>query len=522
MDNLSDSYRGELDSVTSTDSLQLITDEFHLRHLSTPDVSNIELSKRVALLEIENERLRVDLENVRIDLNARIAANQGLKGKVTELFVEMQTVLQDKQKLQNVLTDTNNRLSAAETSAKWYQSQMHILMASKKCLQVEIDTYQNILKQRQHAIENINVSYNKLSTEYMELTQQYQREKQEMQNTMKDLQSHIRAINTVQDALDGNSTGSPTDTSMLLEATEDELRNTKAEMKILEQRLLSNEMAKMSMENTLSKQRILISSMEENMQESEMEKNETADLLRKTQFEIQKLRSENETLQTSLLASKREQSQVEDAISYLRLQLTKMIAQYKLLKSKNAESEEKLNTMQDLVNENKRLKTLSYKANSALLKKLREEKIKMKNLERKFYYKQTNNQLGDVKNKTERSLQEYLKQVLSRNKDLQDQLKSITRIADESIDEGYGDSNSINNSSNSLDIPSPSLINSVLLNNAVNVLTRSKDFGSPMQEELNALRSKMETVQNQCNILNQQKDHSSVNDMTSVPEDSII
>ena len=131
MDNLSDSYRGE-DSMISTDSLQLITDEFHLRHLSTPDVSNIELSKRVALLELENERLRVDLENVRIDLNARIASNQGLKGKITELFVEMQTVLQDKQKLQNVLTDTNNRLSAVETSAKWYQSQMHILMASKK------------------------------------------------------------------------------------------------------------------------------------------------------------------------------------------------------------------------------------------------------------------------------------------------------------------------------------------------------------------------------------------------------
>ncbi|KYN28700.1 PREDICTED: cancer-associated gene 1 protein homolog [Trachymyrmex cornetzi] len=520
MDNLSDSYRGELDSITSTDSLQLITDEFLLRHLSTPDVSNIELSKRVALLELENERLRVDLENVRIDLNARIASNQGLKGKITELFVEMQTVLQDKQKLQNVLTDTNNRLSAVETSAKWYQSQMYILMASKKCLQVEIDTYQNILKQRQHVIEDINASYNKLSTEYMELTQQYQREKQEMQNTMKDLQSHIRAINTVQDALDGNSTGSLTDMSMLLEATEDELRNTKAEMKILEQRLLSNEMAKMSMENTLSKQRVLILSMEENMQESEMEKNETADLLRKTQFEIQKLRSENETLQTSLLASKREQSQVEDAISYLRLQLTKMIAQYKLLKSKNAESEEKLNTMQDLVNENKRLKTLSYKANSALLKKLREEKAKTKNLERKFYYKQTNDQLGDVKNKTERSLQKYLNQVLSRNKDLQDQLKSITRIADESIDEGYGDSNSINNFSNSLDITSPSPINSVLLNNAVNVLTRSKDFESPMQEELNALRSKIKTVQNQCNMLNQQKDHSSVKDMTFVPKDS--
>lgn len=382
--------------MTSTDSLQLITDEFHLRHLSTPDVSNIELSKRVALLELENERLRVDLENVQIDLNARIAANQGLKGKVTELFVEMQTVLQDKQKLQNTLTDTNNRLSAAEASAKWYQSQVHILMASKKSLQVEIDTYQGILKQRQHAIADINASYKKLSIEYTELVQQYQREKQEMRNAIKDLQSHIRSINTVQDTLDGNSTGSPTDMSMVLEATEDELRNTKAELKTLEQRMLDNEMARMSMENTLSKQRVLISSMEENMQKSETEKNETADLLRKTQFDVRKLRSENETLQTSLLASKREQSQVEDAISHLRLQLTKMIAQYKLLKSKNVESEEKLSTMQDLVNENKRLKTLSYKANSALLKKLRTEKAKTKNLEQKFYCKQTNDQLGNM------------------------------------------------------------------------------------------------------------------------------
>lgn len=396
MDNLSDSFRGELDSATSTDSLQLTTDEFHLRHLSTPDVSNIELSKRVALLELENERLRVDLENVRIDLNARIAANQGLKNKITELFVEMQTVLQGKQKLQNTLTDTNSRLSAAEASAKWYQSQVHILMAGKKSLQVEIDTYQGILKQRQRAIADINASYKKLSIEYTELVQQYQKEKQQMQSTIKDLQLRIQSIDTIQDT-EGNSTGgSPTDISMVLETTEDELRNTRTELKTLEQCLLSNEMARMSMENTLSKQRVLIASMEESIQKCETEKNETADLLRKTQFEIQKLRSENEMLQTSLLASKREQSQVENAISHLRIQLTKMIAQYKLLKSKNAESEEKLNNMEDLASENKRLKTLAHKANSALLKKLREEKSKIKTLEQKLHCKQTNNQFNDM------------------------------------------------------------------------------------------------------------------------------
>lgn len=397
MDNLSDSFRGELDSVTSTDSLHLISDEFHLRHLSTPDVSNIELSKRVALLELENERLRVDLENVRIDLNARIASNQGLKGKITELFVEMQTVQQEKQKLRNNLTDTVNRLSAAETSAKWYQSQVHILMASKKSLQVEIETYQNILKQRQQAIADINASYKQLNTDYTDLAQQYQREKREMQGAINDLQSHVQSISAAQGMLDASPTGSPTsDVSMMLEATEDELRNTKAELKTLEQRLLGNEVAKMSTENALSKQRVLISSMEENMQKCETEKNETADLLRKTQFEIQKLRAENEILQTSLSDSKREQSQVEDAISHLRIQLSKMIAQYKLLKTKNAESEERLSAMQDLATENKRLKTMSHKANSALLKKLREEKAKMRSLEQKFYGKRMNGQLGNA------------------------------------------------------------------------------------------------------------------------------
>ncbi|XP_014469328.1 PREDICTED: nuclear mitotic apparatus protein 1-like [Dinoponera quadriceps] len=496
MDNLSDSFRGELDSVTSTDSLQLISDEFQLRHLSTPDVSNIELSKRVALLELENERLRIDLENVRIDLNARIAANQGLKGKITELFVEMQSMQQEKQKLRNTLTDTVNRLSSAETSAKWYQSQVHILMASKKSLQIEIETYQNILKQRQQAIVDVNASYKQLNADFNELAQRYQKEKREMQAAIKDLQSHVRSVSAAQDTLD--ATGSPTDVSMMLEATEDELRNTKAEMKALEQRLLGDEVAKMSMENALSKQRVLISTMEENLQRCETEKHEAADLLRKAQFEMQKLRSENEILHTSLSDSKREQSQVEDAIAHLRIQLSKMIAQYKLLRTKNAESEERLSGMRDLANENKRLRAMSHKANSALLKKLREEKARMRSLEQRFYGKRMNGQLGNLRNRTEHCLRECLRQVLSR-KDLQDRSKSTTRLADESIDEGYGDSS--NTSSVSLDLPSPSPINSVLLNSATDVLARSKDFCSPMQEQLDALRSKLEGLRGQCETL---------------------
>lgn len=497
MDNLSDSFKAELDSATSTDSLQLISDEFHIRHLSTPDVSNIELSKRIALLELENERFRIDLENMRIELNARIAANEGLKGKITELYVEMQLVIQEKQKLQNTLTDVNNHLDSSEASVKWYQSQIHGLQANKKTLQLEIDTYQGILQQRQQTIANINTRYKQLNTDYIELLQKHQKEKQDLECEIQNLKTQNQSNNILK-SLDISTTSSSPDVSTKLELTEDELQSTKAELKALEKRFLGNEVSKALMENALAKQRILITTMEENIQKCETEKNQTVNTLRKAQLEIQKLKCENEALQTTLFSSKQEQSQIEDAIFQLRLQLTKMIAQYKLLKSKNIEAEEKLNSMQDIINENKRLKTLSYEANTALIRKLRQEKRKIKCLENKLYGIQIKGHLNNMKNKMDVSLQECLKQVLIRNKDLKDQLKALTKNSDESIDEGYGDNSIV--SSISIDIPSPKSINPVLLDTASNILLQFKDFYKPVQTELEHLKLKLNKLKEQCTI----------------------
>ena len=494
MDSLSDSFKGELDSVTSTDSLHLIVDEFQIRHLSTPDVSNVELSKRVASLELENERLRVDLDNLRIELNARIAANEGLKGKIAELYVEIQSVLQEKQKLQNTLIDTNDRLDAAEASTKWYQSEVHGLQASKKTLRLEIDIYQGMLQRRQQTFLNINGKYKELDMDYTALLQKHQKEKQDLEYEVQSLKTESQS-NSIVEALN-SAKSSPPDVSTKLELTEDELRGTQTELKTLEKRLLGNEVFKMLMENALTKQRVLISTMEENMQKCESEKNRTAATLRKMQLEIKKLKSENETLQTTLLSSKQEQSQIEDAIFQLQVQLSKMITQYKFLKSKNTEAEDKLNSMQDIMNENKRLKTLSYGANCAIIRKLRQEKRKVKCLENKLYGMQTEGYLNDTKNKTEVSLLECLKQLLTRNKDLKDQLKALTKTSDESIDEGYGDSSIV--SSISIDIPSPSSINSVLLNAASSVLLRSKDFCKPVQVELDHLQLKFNKLRGQC------------------------
>ena len=181
MDAGSDSSRCELDSITSADSLQMITDEFRLHHLSTPDVTNAELSKRIAALELDNERLRIDLENARIELNAKNAANQGLKNKIAELYMEAQTSLQEKQKLHNAMKDAQSRLSAAENSAKWYQGQMHEIQASKKTLQVEVDTYQSMLRHKHQTLVSVTAKWKQLNEDYLSLVQKHRQEKDTLQ-----------------------------------------------------------------------------------------------------------------------------------------------------------------------------------------------------------------------------------------------------------------------------------------------------------------------------------------------------
>lgn len=146
--------------------------------MESETTTNIELSKRVALLELENDRLRTNLENMRIDLNSRIAANEGLKSKITELYVELQSTLQNKRKCENLLNETNDKLTVADSTTQWYKSQLHNIQADRSSLRLEISMYQNMLKQRQQGIIDLTSKYRQLGHDYTETMKKHQKERQ--------------------------------------------------------------------------------------------------------------------------------------------------------------------------------------------------------------------------------------------------------------------------------------------------------------------------------------------------------
>lgn len=175
------SSRCELDSVVSTESLHMIADEFHSNSLKTSDVSDVELSKRVIVLELDNVRLQTDLENIKLELSAKNAANQSLKNKIAELYTEAQKSLQEKQKLQNSMKDAQCQLVTAENLTKWYQGQFHEVQATKKTLQIEIDAYQSMLRQKHQTLVNITAKWKQLNEDLADIMQKHRKEKNLLQ-----------------------------------------------------------------------------------------------------------------------------------------------------------------------------------------------------------------------------------------------------------------------------------------------------------------------------------------------------
>ena len=78
----------------------------------------------------------------------------------------------------------------------------------------------------------------------------------------------------------------------------------------------------------------------------------------------------------------------------------------------------------------------------------------------------------------------------------------MTRISEESIDEGYADGTSMGLSSTNF--PSPLILNPVLLTKVTDILSKSKHLMSPIQLGVNELQMKIEKFKEDQNSLKYQ------------------
>ncbi|XP_063972095.1 girdin-like [Diachasmimorpha longicaudata] len=476
----------EVDSNASFDSLHLSSEDFNppspCPHSSTP-----ESVKNLQELEHEAEKLRLSLENSRSEIDLLKSSNNALKQKVGELFLEAQVSLEERLRLQNTLKDRECQLAMSENSSRWYQARLHESEAANKTLKTDLETYQKILHQREQTITNYTERCEKNQHLKMKLEQLEIKYRIECENLQEQLDV-MKNENSSKNLAVSNPQASSEDKITL------DLRKKLAEMsrdlEIAERRYSNAETSRSLEENTSLSYKKQLDKLRDDFSALEMVKTEAFQKQKVLNAQSEDLRIENERLNLILLASKKEKMEVEEGIVQLRLQLTRMIAQHKAVKSRNSETERKLGKLREVEKENKRLKARSAVVHHSLVKKINDEKRRCDMLEGVLREERAKSIIDYQKGETVNSMTICLRQALNRERDLRDRLKLLSKPSDESIDEGYADSAGFP------DIPlsSPCPMNPGLMSFAVNVLMRSQNFMEPISSSLNELEMKLERL----------------------------
>ncbi|XP_015110146.1 girdin [Diachasma alloeum] len=480
----------EVDSNASFDSLHLSSEDFNppspYPHSSTP-----ESSKNLQEFEQEAEKLRLALENSRSEIDLLKSSNNALKKKIGELFLEAQASLEDKLRLQNTLKDRECQLAMIENSSRWYQARLHESEAANKSLKMDLEAYQKILHQREQTIADYTDKCEKnrhLKTKFEQLETKYRMECENFQKELHVMKTENSSKNSSRSKPQASS-----EEKIVLDLRK-KIEEMSRDLEIAERRYSNAELSRSLEENSSLSYKKQLEKLRDDFSSLEIEKNEASEKLKVLNAQSEDLRIENERLNLILLSSKKEKVEVEEGIVQLRLQLTKMIAQHKALKSRNLVTERRLGKemgrVREMEKENRRLKARSVAVNNSLVRKIREEKRRCKVLEGVLREERAKSIVDYQKGETVNSMTICLRQALNREKDLRDRLKLLSKPSDESVDEGYADSAGFSD----IPLPSPSPMDSGLMNFAVNVLMRSQNFMAPISSSLSELEMKLERL----------------------------
>uniref|UniRef100_T1J9P7 Calcium binding and coiled-coil domain-containing protein n=1 Tax=Strigamia maritima TaxID=126957 RepID=T1J9P7_STRMM len=137
-------------------------------------------------LEECNARLRIDGEELRMELEAKEGAVRGLKSKIAELHVESQLATQAKIQAVNDQQLVKSEMDALQKSREWYRTQLHGVQESRNKMQQELLNLQGAIVAQKNEMEK---QRNDNAMTKLSLTEVQQRAVKEKETLMRHLES---------------------------------------------------------------------------------------------------------------------------------------------------------------------------------------------------------------------------------------------------------------------------------------------------------------------------------------------
>ncbi|PSN50047.1 hypothetical protein C0J52_04207 [Blattella germanica] len=313
--------------------------------------------------EEANEKLRIELQELRVESESRDGAVQGLKAKISDQHVEFQSLLQAKLKAENNLAGLRNEVESARKSGHWYRDQLHACQAAKVKVQQELMTSQANAVSQGHLIEKLKVDVANMQQLVEETRHRAVREKDTLMRKLEVIQADMleREATIFSQVRNDSTTETINTIASKLKKMEEEKRNLsdtvlqemKDEIASLRNEVLGKETALeaagaenarlmsrlAALQKTMNDKEVNVQLLENKCKNIEVAHNHLAENLRSKDRCLLDLKNEKVAVEVALAAAEREKTEVDAATDKLREDFSRMTLSYQAMKSELREKD---------------------------------------------------------------------------------------------------------------------------------------------------------------------------------------
>ncbi|XP_049788353.1 golgin subfamily A member 3-like [Schistocerca cancellata] len=445
-------FRESENLYLENDQLQKLLREKNKENLELKSIVDLSIAEKNKLkdemknMESINEKLRIELQELQVELESKIGSVSGLKSKITDLHMECQSLLQGKLKAENSVTTLKNDLISSQKLTSWYRDQLHLSQAARTKVQQDLMASQTNLMSYSQAVEKLRAEKSQLQNLVDDLEQKMVREKQNLVRKLEVIQAEMfsrEAVLLSQVRPDGNSEGVASkdpkslETTSLLENPADKVSELEQQVDELRKDIIhrDNRITQLEEENAAllikaNELQIIINeknACQQNIENKyghlEMSNQHLKDALKTTEQQLMDIKNEKIALEVTLSAALREKAEIDSSIKQLREDISCIQHSYTAMKTKLLEKEKEIIDVKEKLEESKRIYTvkehvqgeqtnsLNYKQNSTTeLNNVEQElhDLKNENLKLKDHVFELQNSLS-IAQSNDFKLQEVLK-----------------------------------------------------------------------------------------------------------------
>ncbi|CAN8015171.1 unnamed protein product, partial [Ixodes persulcatus] len=305
------------------------------------------LHDRAETLAVENKELRTALEELKVDLESRCGAVEGLKKKIAELHVESQSHVRARAQLDSENASLRSELSVVEKAKEWFREQLHESQQGRNLLHRERVSVEAAKMAAESACEGLKAENARLAQELAESRQRSLRDKEGLMRRLEDIEADLlereaALSREASSAASGPRKSENNDLSgkLRLAEAEERLQSAESTLTAREVALAAAEKERTSLATDVQRLRLALSESELGRRNQEELLREGAQKVRRLQGELSagreeaaELRTQRTALEVALAAANEDKRVVGEALGALTENLHKLEANFKLMRT---------------------------------------------------------------------------------------------------------------------------------------------------------------------------------------------